>query len=448
MHLGIDLGSVTTKLGMQANGQFQSIGEIPAVLYLLPGSGRPVFDPSAEGAETSFPFLIMLRDDPDSWSSLPLPLDTLWQEYFSLVRNRFALGPLESVAISYPAYWGMGLRRPILTAAGQVFQAGRTHLIPEHLAAWLGHSQKSEGLAPGSYLWVDAKEKCCEFSFLSISASGACLEAQLHMNNDPDQEVSNLKAFMEGKLRKAALALGMADDRDWLLSGLTTAGNHMYYPGLMDCLRQLFPKTTFIDTDNGAELIVHGLSCWPESLNRHAAVKWLYPFRFLLGSSSQSPQLTPLSFDAADIGILTDGLYWLTTLVPPGTGTEPGIDYISYKIYEQYCGPNQPVKDPVMVAEFSCLASNRDPYLVYYNAREHTIDMETGTFPQTPVSVDLLDSLVQTSRQRMLEVPFINPALRQDLQKFHADDPPSAVSDHLESTRLRLLALIDLLSTS
>lgn len=446
MHLGIDLGSTTAKLGMQANGQYQSIGDIPAVLYLQPGSVRPAFAPLADHTDALFSFLIMLRDDPDSWSSLPVPLDTLWQEYFSFLRDRFVPVAPASVAVSCPSYWGIRLRRSIWAAADQVFQAGTTDLVPEHLAAWLGHSRQSGGLAPGSYLWVDAKEQGSEFSFISISASGACLEAQLHLDQNPGQEVSRWEEFIEGKLRRTAVALGMADDREWLLSGLVPAGNCLNYPGLLDCLKMSFARTRIIDIDNGADLAVQGLSCWPRSLNQYTAVKWLYPFRFLLGSSSQD-QLMLLSFDAADIGIPTDGRYWLTTLIHPGTG-EPGRDSVNYKLYEQYCGPNQPVKDPVMIGELPVLTSSHDPCLVYYNVREHSIDMEAGAFPRTPVRVDYLDSIVETSRQRMLDVPFINSSLRRDLQKFAADDPPSAVSDQLESTRLKLLALIDLLSTS
>lgn len=446
MHLGINLGSTTTKLGMQAHGQYQSTGDIPAVLYLPQGSVRPAFATLDEHTDQLLPFLIMLRDDPDSWSSLPVPLDTLWQGYFSFLRDRFVPVPPASVAVSCPAYWGIQLRRSIWAAASQVFQAGTTDLVPEHLAAWLGHSQHSGGLAPGSYLWIDAKEKGCEFSFLSISASGACLEAQLHMDKDPVQAVSYEAEFIEGKLRRTAVALGMADDRDWLLSGLVPAGNCLDYPGLMDCLRQSFPRTRIIDIDNGGDLAVQGLSCWSRSVNKYV-VKWLYPFRFLLGSSSQG-SLTPLSFDAADIGIPTDGRYWLTTLDHPGTGSEPGKDSVNYKIYEQYCGPDQSVGDPVMIDELPVLTNSQDPYLVYYNVREHSIEMEAGAFPRTPVRADYLGALVETSRQRMLEVPFLNSSLRRDLQKYAADDPPAAFSDQLESTRLRLLALIDLLTTS
>jgi len=198
MYLAIDFGTSYTKLGWTQGGSFVNLSggsmHVPSVVTYLPSTGLLHFGPLAlrlqePGALTLPFFKLMLKRNP-SLHLGPYSLPEILQEFFAyLIREYVEPGGAEpdGLLLSVPNYFGLRSRRLLLDGARAATGLVDIRLVPEPVAALLGHNNSHPGQAlEGEVLCIDIGGGTTDFSFLSLSGHGRqiLLETQLQIGND------------------------------------------------------------------------------------------------------------------------------------------------------------------------------------------------------------------------------------------------------------------------
>lgn len=197
MHLAIDFGTSYTKLGCLQDGRFVNLvgnkAIIPSVATYLPSTGNLYFGNLAlrlqePGALTSRFFKLELKRNP-SFHLGPYSLPEIINAYFQFLIKEYCapLEVLDSITLSVPNYFGLGSRRQLVDAARKATEISNINLVPEPVAALLGHNHCYPDQAlEGDILCIDIGGGTTDFSFLSLSGQGrqVMLEAQFQIGND------------------------------------------------------------------------------------------------------------------------------------------------------------------------------------------------------------------------------------------------------------------------
>lgn len=197
MHLAIDFGTSYTKLGWAREGRFVNLAggmQVPSVVTYLPSTGLLHFGPLAlrlqePGALTLPFFKLMLKRNP-SLRLGPYSLPEILQQFFAYLSREYlepgGVAP-DGLLLSVPNYFGLRSRRLLLDAARAATGLLDIRLVPEPVAALLGHNDSHPGQAlEGEVLCIDVGGGTTDFSFLSLSGHGRqiLLETQLQIGND------------------------------------------------------------------------------------------------------------------------------------------------------------------------------------------------------------------------------------------------------------------------
>lgn len=198
MDLGIDFGTSYTKLGCLENGAFINLagkdGYVPSVVTYLPSTGRLYFGHLAlrlqePGALTSRFFKLELKRNP-AFRLGPYSLPEIMRSFFQFLAQEY-ISPLDKridrLILSVPNYFGLRARRLLADAAREATGAGDVYLLPEPVAALLGHNHLySTQTLEGDILSIDIGGGTTDFSFLCLSGQGCrlLLETQFQIGND------------------------------------------------------------------------------------------------------------------------------------------------------------------------------------------------------------------------------------------------------------------------
>ncbi|NLW91637.1 MAG: Hsp70 family protein [Syntrophomonadaceae bacterium] len=198
MDLAIDFGTSYTKLGCLQDGRFINLAgsdiNVPSVATWLPSTNKLYFGRLAlrlqePGAHTARFFKLMLKRGP-SFHLGPYALPELMSQYFSFLVDEYITSrraAISSLVLSVPNYFGLHARRLLLEAAQAATGTTNIRLLPEPVAALLGHNHNHPAQAlTGDILCIDIGGGTTDFSFLSLSGQGKeiLLEAQFQIGND------------------------------------------------------------------------------------------------------------------------------------------------------------------------------------------------------------------------------------------------------------------------
>jgi molecular chaperone DnaK len=193
MQLGIDLGTSFTKIGYIENNTFISLADLPTIagydirnqqLYF----GNWVVRLNDPEVETVKFLKIEMKRNP----GLTLGgycLEDIITGFFRYIKQIW-IDPhhlkVDALNLSVPNYFGLKARRLLLNAAKKAFLIDEVRLIPEPVAALLGHSflNPSQSL-DGDILTIDIGGGTADFSFISLlPGNQILLEAQLQTGHD------------------------------------------------------------------------------------------------------------------------------------------------------------------------------------------------------------------------------------------------------------------------
>jgi len=198
MHLAIDFGTSYTKLGFWQDGSFVNLAgsslNVPSVVTYLPSTGMLYFGHLAlrlqeSGALTARFFKLMLKRNP-SFHLGPYSLPEIMAGFFDYLLQEYVKPRetvVDSLVLSVPNYFGLRTRRLLVDAARTATGSRNIHLVPEPVAALLGHNDSHPGqILEGDVLCIDMGGGTTDFSFLSLSGRGRqiLLETQFQIGND------------------------------------------------------------------------------------------------------------------------------------------------------------------------------------------------------------------------------------------------------------------------
>ncbi len=198
MQLGIDFGTSYTKIAFLQGRELINLAgndkRIPSIVSYLPSNNKLYFGNIAlrisEPGSITLPFFkLQLKRNP-GLNLGPYSLPEIMAQFFAYIRKEFlepqGLHPQES-ALSIPNYFGLQARKILLDAAQSGLQIQKINLIPEPVAALLGHNYlHPRTLLAGDLLSIDIGGGTTDFSFISLSQNGQkiLLETQFQVGND------------------------------------------------------------------------------------------------------------------------------------------------------------------------------------------------------------------------------------------------------------------------
>jgi len=198
MYLAVDFGTSYTKLGCLQGGNFVNLAgseiNIPSVVTYLPSTGQLYFGRLAlrlqePGALTSRFFKLMLKRSP-SFQLGPYSLPEIMEGFFAFLINEYVTPrgvAADHLVLSVPNYFGLRTRRLLIDAARAATAAEDIRLVPEPVAALLGHNMtQSDQALEGDVLCIDIGGGTTDFSFLNLSGQGReiLLETQFQIGHD------------------------------------------------------------------------------------------------------------------------------------------------------------------------------------------------------------------------------------------------------------------------
>ena len=203
MHLGIDLGTSSIKIGIiDWQGRFINLlgaGKmIPTVAVYVPRTDRLYFGPEAMSLHESEMeagkfFKVEIKRNPgyrlgpyNLTEIITQLLKWLYQQYVAKKAD-----PVQTVNIGIPNYFGLKARQVVLAAAHTVFPGVTIRLVPEPLAALVGLLREwvagDQAPLTGNLMVVDIGGGTADVSFVHLSRSEgtrAVLEAHLQSGSD------------------------------------------------------------------------------------------------------------------------------------------------------------------------------------------------------------------------------------------------------------------------
>lgn len=454
MNLVISIGSSNTKVGICSDhdGEHLQIMKIPAYISLpayRPGVTHP---PETGGAGTLHHLLLT---GSSSARMEGHTAEEILQQYLAALRQEYTGGEIDSVALSVPNYFGMWARRTMLAATRQATGSDQVHLLPEPLAALLGyHTVTSPHPLRGNLLVINLTEPRVDFSLVTVSASQnrMCLELQVPLDLTRRTIPSSLPPFIEQTLLPKAKDLGFYSHGRWDLQAILLLEEPDADTTLPTQLSLLFPGVQLCR--GGEEPLLQGLAYWSQRPDQRPQMQILYPFRFwieMISEESPDPYRIPLAFDTANLAFDIEREYSLAALFRDGYPLQQADGKIKkYRILEvpQDLNPEGMANPGIICSDWRSPPLDRHLLEICFNVREYLIEagpprhLTQESLRYTPSS-----DIIRSSR-RLLSVPFLHPALKEDLERMVKNQDQHEPEDPWQLTRLRLLALLQILGSS
>ncbi|HAA09910.1 MAG: hypothetical protein ACOX6F_00050 [Syntrophomonadaceae bacterium] len=363
-------------------------------------------------------------------------------------------GPLEAAVVSCPHYWDMTRRQQIFRAVQKAFNCPVCYQVPGPMAALWGSDSTSS--VSGDVLIIYLENNWASFGLLTVSsmAKEICLESQLPARYDKTQP-HTLENFIDNTLKTHAAQLGFYEAGQWILDAVILLGSPPVLDQAIPVVQSHFADTKLVIPEKAEFHLARGLAIGGQMKNL-PRLRFIYPFEFLLESLDSNKanhhQLVSLPFDTGNLPLDLNSRSLLTMLTADSNyNLASEHNTVHYRLLERrfsvYNCENDAGTEPQLIWEFKASRSHTpDPLGVYFNTQTFIIesDLVGQHSKDKPELPDISHDYRQTG-QRLLKIPFLEPRLKDDLQTLMDKPGDYSLEEQLELTRLRLLALLQLL---